>query len=203
MMTNSLVAVVAVVVERNNMPIKDPIKEKERKRLSGIKHREARNERRRQRYADDPEYREKINTNRKIYRENNLEKERARERNYKKENNDKVQAYKRNRYNTNTNYRIGQTLRSRLQKIIKNKSKSTAELLGCDMDFFLSYLEEKFIDDMSWENYGQWHIDHIRPCASFNLNDPEQQKECCHYTNLQPLWAKDNLSKGDRIIVNI
>ena len=51
---------------------------------------------------------------------------------------------------------------------------------------------------MSWGNYGKWHVDHIRPCASFNLVNEEEQKKCFHYTNLQPLWAKDNLSKGSK-----
>lgn len=58
--------------------------------------------------------------------------------------------------------------------------------------------EESFLDGMNWGNYGApkgWHVDHIRPCASFNLSDPEQQGECFHYTNLQPLWAKDNIKK--------
>lgn len=49
---------------------------------------------------------------------------------------------------------------------------------------------------MSWENYGEWHIDHIKPCSSFDLSDPKQQKECFNYTNLQPLWAIDNLKKS-------
>tara|TARA_R110000751_G_scaffold131998_3_gene234420 strand:- start:438 stop:656 length:219 start_codon:yes stop_codon:yes gene_type:complete len=68
------------------------------------------------------------------------------------------------------------------------------------------HLEDQFQDGMSWENYGRpngdylegWHIDHIKPCALFNLEDASQQKECFHYTNLQPLWAEDNLSKGDK-----
>jgi hypothetical protein len=52
---------------------------------------------------------------------------------------------------------------------------------------------------MSWENHGEWHIDHIRPCASFSdLTQLEQQKQCCHYTNLQPLWAIDNILKSDK-----
>ena len=51
---------------------------------------------------------------------------------------------------------------------------------------------------MNWDNYGQWHIDHIRPCASFNLLDPIEQKICFHYTNLQPLWAEDNLKKSNK-----
>jgi hypothetical protein len=62
------------------------------------------------------------------------------------------------------------------------------------------YLESKFQPGMSWDNWGRtgWHIDHIKPLALFNLSDRKQFLEACHYTNLQPLWAKDNLSKGDR-----
>jgi len=60
----------------------------------------------------------------------------------------------------------------------------------------MDYLEKMFTDGMTWDNYGQWHLDHIRPCASFDLSDVEQRKACFHFTNLQPLWAKDNLIKG-------
>jgi hypothetical protein len=72
------------------------------------------------------------------------------------------------------------------------------ELLGCSGKELFSYIESKFTDGMSWENYGRdgWWIDHIRPCVSFNLNDMEEQKQCFHYTNLQPLWAFDNMSKS-------
>lgn len=61
-------------------------------------------------------------------------------------------------------------------------------------------LEQQFTEGMTWENYGEWHVDHIRPCVSFDLSIPEQQQECFHYTNLQPLWAKDNLQKSDKIL---
>ena len=60
------------------------------------------------------------------------------------------------------------------------------------------WLEAQFLPGMTWDNHGEWHIDHIRPCASFDFSDPQQQKECSHYSNLQPLWAKDNLSKSDK-----
>jgi hypothetical protein len=78
----------------------------------------------------------------------------------------------------------------------QRKNNRTIDLLGCSVSFLKGYLEEKFKDGMTWENHGEWHIDHIKPCASFNLLDQEDQKKCFHYTNLQPLWAFENLSKG-------
>jgi len=81
-----------------------------------------------------------------------------------------------------------------------NKVASTEELLGCSFDVFVEHLQSQFKDGMSWDNRGRagWHIDHIRPCASFDLSDPDQQRQCFHYTNMQPLWAADNLSKGSK-----
>ena len=86
---------------------------------------------------------------------------------------------------------------TRIRMVLRGrKSSTTKTLLGCSLDNFKEYLENKFIDNMNWENYGEWHIDHIRPCSSFNLLDQEEQRKCFHYSNLQPLWAKDNLKKG-------
>ena len=79
------------------------------------------------------------------------------------------------------------------------KSIRTANLIGCTIDYLWAYLENKFTRGMTRENYGRWHIDHIVPCASFDLTDPEEQKICFHYTNLQPLWAIDNIRKGKKI----
>lgn len=56
-----------------------------------------------------------------------------------------------------------------------------------------------FTNGMTWDNYGQWHVDHIRPCALYDLTKEDQQMACFHYTNLQPLWAKDNMSKGVKV----
>jgi hypothetical protein len=72
------------------------------------------------------------------------------------------------------------------------------ELIGCTKDELRTYLEGLFLEGMTWENYGKrggWQIDHIKPCASFDLTNQDQQKECFHYSNLQPLWADDNLKK--------
>lgn len=96
--------------------------------------------------------------------------------------------------------RILGALRNRLCDAIrgKNKSARTQELLGCSIEALKAHLEGQFLPGMSWDNWAHkgWHIDHIRPCASFDLTDPEQQRQCFHYTNLQPLWAADNIRKG-------
>ena len=80
------------------------------------------------------------------------------------------------------------------------KASNARNLIGCSYTDLRKHLENLFSPGMTWENNGRhgWHIDHIRPCASFDLTDPEQQKQCFHYTNLQPLWAKDNPAKSDK-----
>lgn len=72
----------------------------------------------------------------------------------------------------------------------------TKELLGCTGEELKDYLAGLFLPGMSWDNYGEWEIDHIKPCKLFNLLDDAQQRECFHFTNLQPLWMSDNRSKG-------
>jgi hypothetical protein len=101
-------------------------------------------------------------------------------------------------------FRILKNLRKRILLVLhgKTKAESSMNLLGCTAEHLKKHLEAKFKDDMSWENYGikGWHIDHIKPCASFNFNIIEEQKECFHYTNLQPLWWDENLAKSDKIL---
>ena len=89
-------------------------------------------------------------------------------------------------------------LRGRILDVLRGHSKSdtTISMLGCTIEELWIHLEKKFTKGMTRENHGEWHVDHIKPCASFNLTEPEQQKICFHYTNLQPLWAIDNLKKG-------
>lgn len=110
--------------------------------------------------------------------------------------------YEKERKKTDPTFKLLKTLRSRLSNAIKNKGgkkcNTTMNLTGCDLAFFKGYLEAKFTEGMTWENHGKWHIDHIKPCCSYNLEDEEEQKKCFYYTNLQPLWARDNLVKGGK-----
>lgn len=111
-------------------------------------------------------------------------------------------AKRRERYRKDVNYKLVCNLRSRLHAALKRGAKSakTLELLGCSVDHLRQYIESKFVNGMCWEKVmdGEIHIDHIRPCASFDLTDPAQQRVCFHYSNLQPLWAKDNFKKSKK-----
>ena len=104
------------------------------------------------------------------------------------------------------NYNLRKNLRKRVWEAVKNNQKSdrTMALLGCTIEELKKHLKTKFTFGMSWENYGfyGWHVDHIIPCIHFNLSDPEQQKKCFHYSNLQPLWALDNWRKRDKMNYN-
>ena len=113
-------------------------------------------------------------------------------------------AWKKHKLKTDLNFKLKQNIKTRIISVLKGTSKSenTAKLLGCSIDKFIMYLEAQFWKDerIDWITYGPrgWHLDHIRPCASFDLTDPEQQKICFHYTNMQPLWWKDNIAKADK-----
>ena len=110
-------------------------------------------------------------------------------------------AYDRMKLDTDPTYKLIHYMRSRLRKAVKgygDKYDTTMNLVGCDSTKLREYIEAKFTEGMTWENHGDWHIDHIQPCCSFDLTDEEEQKKCFHYTNLQPLWAIDNLKKGGK-----
>lgn len=78
------------------------------------------------------------------------------------------------------------------------KKVSSRKLLGCSINEFKLYLESRFKKNMTWDNYGKWHIDHIKPISKFDLTIEEEQKKCFHFTNLQPLWALDNIRKSNK-----
>ena len=99
-----------------------------------------------------------------------------------------------------SNRRIAKSLRGRLRNLVDYGMRlhPLRSLVGCSLDDLRVHIEKQFSEGMTWKNKGKWHIDHIRPCASFDLTDPEQQKQCFHFSNLQPLWARDNLRKAAR-----
>lgn len=119
---------------------------------------------------------------------------------WKKQNQAKLNAREKERRKNDIAYKILYSLRNRLVKAVTKKfrGEKTREILGCDIPYLLKYLESQFDDEMSWTNYGKcgWHIDHKIPCYFFDLTDTSQQKKCFHYTNLQLLWAIDNLTKN-------
>jgi hypothetical protein len=97
--------------------------------------------------------------------------------------------------------RLRARIHSRILGALKNQSQTkhykTIELLGCTIVEARKHIESQWLEGMSWDNHSLtgWHIDHILPCNTFDLSNPDQQKKCFHYTNLRPLWAKDNLSR--------
>ena len=105
------------------------------------------------------------------------------------------------RQSNDINYRIKRALRSRLYSAIKNNSKEASAVndIGCSIEFFKHYIESKFSINMTWNNYGEWHIDHIIPISKFDLSKRSEQLKACHYTNLQPLWSEDNIKKSNRL----
>lgn len=112
--------------------------------------------------------------------------------------------YTKLRCKTDPAFKILRLLRSRLGTCLKlSKTRKTIDtmiLLGCSLEHFMWYLAKKFNPGMTWENHGVhgWHVDHKKPCALFDMLDTEEQRRCFHFSNLQPLWGSDNLSKGTK-----
>lgn len=105
--------------------------------------------------------------------------------------------------NQTIGHKLKRNLRTRLYGALKGnyKAGSAVSDLGCTIEELKKHLEYQFKPGMDWNNWSKdgWHIDHVKPLASFDLTDSIQFKEACHYTNLQPLWAFENLRKGDKI----
>ena len=154
-------------------------------------------QKRKQRYKKDPA--KELSRNKK-YTDKNKDKVNEYKKQWARDNKDQRTVYAKNKYQNDPIYRLKSCLRSRLTQAVSKKYGSTMELVGCSIDNLIQHLESQFMEGMTWDNYGEWHVDHIRPCASFDLSCVKQQRECFHYTNLQPLWRKDNQDKGDKFI---
>ena len=103
------------------------------------------------------------------------------------------------RYRTDPGYRMMTACRARMRNAMLGKGKRDYAIIGCGKEQLRAHLEALFLPGMSWENYGQWEVDHIRPCSSFDLLDPAQQRTCFHYSNLRPLWRHDNREKWAKV----
>lgn len=129
---------------------------------------------------------------------NNLDQFKEKDRLYYQKNKDKIHARERKKRKTDPLFRLANNLRRRINHYLKNKSNGLENIIGLDLQNFKVYIESKFVDGMCWEKVGkEIHIDHIIPLCSAKNED--ELKKLCHYTNLQPLWAKDNLKKGSKV----
>lgn len=135
-------------------------------------------------------------------RDEYLRKANARAKEYYKENKPKVTVYKRHwqrrKLDTDLHFKVRQRLSKRIYAALKGSccSERTLQLIGCSLSKLINHIELQFKPGMTWDNYGEWHIDHIKPCASFDLKKEDDRYKCFNFNNLQPLWAFDNMSKG-------
>lgn len=145
---------------------------------------------------------ERAKNNRKKYYEENKSRLRDYAKVYTKNNRSVINSKLKERINTDPQFKMASKLRTLLHVKLKNTKKvnHTFELVGCSVSEFKSYIESLFLPGMTWENNNRtgWHLDHKIPCAKFDLTKKENQYKCFHYTNFQPLWAVDNISKRDR-----
>jgi hypothetical protein len=146
---------------------------------------------------------DQIIASKKLWRENNKDRILAKSRLWRHANKPKINAREKNRRLTDPQHKLSSNLRCRVNAAIKSgrKAGSAVRDCGCSMEFLKAYLEAKFQPGMSWGNWGRkgWHIDHITPLDAFDLTNREQFLTANHYTNLQPLWWQDNLSKHNSI----
>lgn len=130
------------------------------------------------------------------HREDRILKQRA----WADANREHLAAYKREYLAANPNTRLAHNFRVSIGNALKNlkgvgRVPRTVKALGISIQEFRLYIQEKFLDGMTWDNYGEWHLDHIKSLSSFDLTDENQFNEAGHYTNYQPLWAGDNIRK--------
>ena len=158
----------------------------------------------------ESKHKEKRDSYKKEWSEKNREHLREYHSKWREENREPLNEYKRiyekTKKDSDPSYRLASYTRTAIYTCLKerniNKYKNTFDLLPYTLEELIYRLESQFKDGMTWENYGQWHVDHIKPMSSFVFENPEdkQFQECWSLTNLQPLWGIDNLSKGSRYL---
>ena len=138
----------------------------------------------------------------KIYYQNNIESRLLYAKQYRENNKEVRNEKEKIRKKTDVIYKLKHLVRNRINKYLKvknyNKTNSAFIYIGCTPHELKIYLEQKFNSGMSWDNQGKWHIDHIIPLSSAKTE--EELYKLCHFTNLQPMWASDNIKKGAKIL---
>ena len=138
----------------------------------------------------------------KKYRDRNPEKVREARRASGAKRRPEAAAYARHRIATDPQFRIRNRCRVRLWRALKygNPSGSIVGLIGCTIEQFREHIEGQFVDGMTWDNYGEWHMDHIVPIVAFDLTDSDGLAAAWHFTNTRPLWGRENQTKGARCV---
>lgn len=141
----------------------------------------------------------------KKYYQKNKEKLKNVFKEYRNKNKQKRSDHEKERKKNDSIYRFVSSVRSNILYAFKRrkltKKLSSKNILGCSMEFFIEYIKSKFTEGMNMDNYGEWHLDHIIPLATANTE--EEVLKLCHYTNYQPLWAEDNISKHAKVPKNV
>jgi hypothetical protein len=128
----------------------------------------------------------------------NYEKEKERKLKWSRDNREYSNNYQKKRKKENILFNIISNMRNSVNRYLKYKSKHTFEIIGCSPQLLKEHLENQFVSGMGWDNRSEWHIDHIIPLSSDKTED--ELYKLCHYTNLQPLWAEENLKKSNKIV---
>jgi hypothetical protein len=160
-------------------------------------------------YRNKPDVMEKNKKYNKLYwLKTNKVLERLRRKKWRSENKEYLSKYRKDyipkwekhKRATDPIFQLKKNLRCRVWHALTNqgatKNRTTMDLIGCTPEFLWDHLIKQFKPGMTIENYGEWHVDHIKPCSRFDLSKKEEQAKCFHYSNLQPLWASENCSKG-------
>ena len=141
--------------------------------------------------------------NKNVKNRYNKEKKKEYNKKYNILNREKINTKKREYHNLRArqdiNYKLSCSLRDRLRKALKDSQRSGSAVrdLGCSIPDFKIWLEKQFQNGMTWNNYGKvWHIDHIIPLSKFDLADRNQLVKACHWFNLRPLWARENILRN-------
>jgi len=182
---------------RNSCKSCEKIKEKE----YYLKNKKSHSERSKKYYEDN---KEKTLLLAREYRKENIFKVKEREKRYRQKNKDKIAKrkmdYKKLRYRIDPLFRLSETLRARTRLAFINggytKKTKTFEMFGCSFEYLTHHIERQFKKGMNWDNYGEWHIDHIIPISIAKTED--ELIKLNHYTNIQPLWASENQHKSNK-----